>query len=206
MDIYFLLKGAILGFSIAVPVGPIGILCIRKTLQFGRFSGFASGLGAACADVLYGIIAIFGFTFISDFLLAGQFWLRLVGGFFLIALGGQIFFSKPAEKAEGVTHKTLFGDFLSTFFLTLSNPLTILSFLAVFAGLGLTEELGEYSNAILLILGIFLGSIFWWLILSEGVTLFRKKLSQVIMLWINRIAGLLISALGLLALLSFGLY
>jgi len=201
MDLNFLLKGAILGFSIAAPVGPIGILCIRKTLQFGRFSGLASGLGAACADVLYGIIAAFGLTFFSDFLLAGQFWLRLIGGLFLIALGMKIFLSKPVEKIEGVSHKTLVGDFLSTFFLTLSNPMTILSFLAVFAGLGLTEELSERSNAVILILGIFLGSALWWLILSEGVTFFRKKLSQIVMLWINRIAGLIISAFGLLALL-----
>ncbi|HEX2582587.1 MAG TPA: LysE family transporter [Chlamydiales bacterium] len=204
MDVYFLLKGAILGFSIAAPVGPIGILCIRKTLQFGRLSGFVSGLGAACADVLYGVIAAFGLTFISDFLLAGQFWFRLIGGIFLMALGGRIFFSQPADKKEGISHQTLFGDFFSTFFLTLSNPMTILSFLAVFAGLGLTEELSEYSNALILILGIFLGSALWWLILSEGVTLFRKKLSRVVMLWINRVAGLIISAFGLLALLSFG--
>ncbi len=202
MDINFLLKGAILGFSIAAPVGPIGILCIRKTMQFGRLSGLASGLGAACADVLYGIIAAFGLTFVSDLLLAGQFWFRLFGGLFLIALGGRIFFFKPVERVEGVAHKTLLGDFLSTFFLTLSNPMTILAFMAVFAGLGLTEEFEEYSNALILILGIFLGSALWWLILSEGVTFFRKKLSHVVMLWINRIAGLVISALGLLALID----
>ena len=201
MDINFFLKGAILGFSIAAPVGPIGILCIRKTLQFGRLSGLASGLGAAFADVLYGMIAAFGLTFLSDFFLAGQFWLRLVGGIFLMALGARIFLTKPKEKNEGVSHKTLFGDFLSTFFLTLSNPMTILSFLAVFAGLGLTEELDDRSNGVILIFGLFFGSALWWLILSEGVTFFRKKMSQVVMLWINRIAGLVISAFGLLALI-----
>ena len=118
-----------------------------------------------------------------------------------MALGVRIFLTKPKERSEGVSHKTLFGDFLSTFFLTLSNPMTILSFLAVFAGLGLTEELSDRTNAAILIFGVFLGSSLWWLILSEGVTFFRKKLSQIVMLWINRIAGLVISAFGLLALI-----
>jgi len=202
MDIEFLWKGMILGFSIAAPVGPIGILCIRKTLQFGRFSGLASGLGAACADAFYGIIAAFGLTLLSDFLLASQVWLRLIGGLFLIVLGARIFLSKPVEKGGNVSHKTLMGDFLSTLFLTLSNPMTILSFLAIFAGLGLSRELEERSNGVILIFGVFLGSALWWLILSEGVTFFRKKLSHLVMLWINRIAGLIIALFGLFALFT----
>ena len=94
MEIGFFLKGIVLGFSIAAPVGPIGILCIRRTLQFGRFSGLFSGLGAAAADVVYAVIAAFGLTFISNFLIAGQFWFQLIGGFFLIYLGWKTFFGK----------------------------------------------------------------------------------------------------------------
>jgi threonine/homoserine/homoserine lactone efflux protein len=201
MDLLFFLKGAALGFAIAAPVGPIGVLCIRKTLQFGRFSGFFSGLGAAVADAIYAVIAAFGLTFVSDFLIKGQFWLRLIGGAFLIYLGLRTFFAHPHEPkvSHGSTHKTLFSDFLSTFLLTLTNPLTVLAFLAVFAGLGLTSFSGGYGSAICLVLGVLFGSILWWLILSEGVTFFRKKVSERVMGWINRIAGILIMAFGLLA-------
>ncbi len=200
MDLLFFFKGAALGFAIAAPVGPIGILCIRKTVQFGRFSGFCSGLGAAVADAIYAIIAAFGLTFVSDFLIQGQFWLRLVGGAFLIYLGLRTFFAHPHEPhVTATTRRTLFSDFLSTFLLTLTNPLTVLSFLAVFAGLGLTTFSGSYASASLLVLGVLLGSTLWWLILSEGVTLFRKKVSERVMGWINRIAGILIMIFGLLA-------
>lgn len=202
MSFDFLLKGIILGFSIAAPVGPIGVLCIRKTLQFGRFSGLCSGLGAAFADSIYAIIAAFGLTAISSFLLAGQFWFRLIGGCFLLYLGWKTFIAKPASESKNVLHTTLLNDFISTFFLTITNPMTILSFLAVFAGLGLSSVHGSYFQAGELVLGVFLGSGMWWLLLSEGVTLFRKKVSQKVMTWINRIAGLIILGFGLSALLS----
>ena len=203
MEFNFFLKGMLLGFTIAAPVGPIGILCIRRTFQFGRLSGFFSGLGAAAADAVYGMIAAFGLTLISDFMIAGRLWLHLFGGIFLLYLGAKTFFAKSVDISRGsVTHKTLIADFFSTFFLTFTNPLTVLSFLAVFAGLGLAEERSMYWNAVLLISGIFLGSAAWWMILSEGITLFRKRITQEMMVWVNRIAGLIISFFGLLALLS----
>ena len=136
MELHYFFKGAALGFSIAAPVGPIGILCIRRTLQYGRFSGLFSGLGAAVADMIYGIIAAFGLTFVSDFIIAEKFWLRLFGGIFLFYLGGKTFFAKTLDLSQTkITHKTLLSDFISTFFLTISNPLTIFSFVAVFAAL-----------------------------------------------------------------------
>ncbi|OJU80679.1 MAG: lysine transporter LysE [Chlamydia sp. 32-24] len=202
MSLDFLLKGIILGVSIAAPVGPIGVLCIRKTLQFGRLSGLFSGLGAAFADSIYAIIAAFGLTVISNFLLAGQFWFRFIGGVFLIYLGWKTFVAKPASETSNVSHTTLLNDFISTFFLTITNPMTILSFLAVFAGLGLSNVNGDYFQAGALVVGVFLGSAAWWLVLSEGITLFRKKVSQKVMIWINRIAGLIILAFGSGALLS----
>lgn len=198
----FLLKGIILGFSIAAPVGPIGVLCIRKTLQFGRLSGLYSGLGAAFADSIYAVIAAFGLTFISNFLLAGKFWFSLIGGVFLLYLGLKTFIAKPASETKDVSHTSLLNDFVSTFFLTITNPMTILSFVAVFAGLGLSNENVDYFQAGALVLGVFLGSAAWWLLLSEGITLFRKKVSQKIMRLINRIAGLIILAFGVGALLS----
>ena len=203
MELEYFLKGAILGFSIAAPVGPIAILCIRKTLQFGRWSGLFSGLGAAFADMLYGIIAAFGLTLISDFLLAQQTWLRLIGGVFLIYLGFRICFAKRLVKPEKVAHSTLLKDFISTFLLTMTNPMTIVVFLAIFAGLGLVSH--GFWNAGWLVLGVFVGSSIWWLILSEGITLFRHKITHGVMVWINRIAGIMIMGFGVGAWLTIWL-
>jgi threonine/homoserine/homoserine lactone efflux protein len=202
MSFDFFFKGLILGFSIAAPVGPIGVLCIRKTLEFGRFSGLFSGLGAACADTIYAIIAAFGLTFIANFLLEGQFWLRLIGGIFLLYLGWKTFSAEPNSQSKNIPHTTLINDFISTFFLTITNPMTIISFLAVFAGLGLSSIQGDYIQASMLVIGVFLGSALWWLTLSEGVTLFRKKVSQKVMKWINRVAGIIILVFGIGALYS----
>jgi len=199
MQSSFLLKGMIIGFLIAAPVGPVAIYCIRQTVQYGRLSGFFSGLGAAVADTLYGIIAAFSLTAISDLLLAGQFWLRVVGGIFLIGIGWKTFFTKPLEKTRLLRHTTFFRDFLTTFILTMTNPMTILSYVAVFAGIGVVALGTDYLDASWLVLGVFLGSTLWWLILSEGVTLFRKKIDQKAMMWINRIAGIIIASFGILA-------
>ncbi len=199
MDSSFFLKGIILGFSIAAAVGPIGFLCVRKTIQFGRLSGLFSGLGAAVADTVYGFIAALGLTSISNFLLPGQFWLRLVGGAFLIYLGIRTFIANPYEKSGQITHKTLLGDFVSTFFLTMVNPLTILSFLAIFAGLGLG---GDKKSAGWLVLGVFMGSTIWWILLSEVVMLFRKKVTPKAIRWVNRCAGTMIFGFGIVAWLN----
>src|SRR3712207_2953311 len=134
------LEGIIIGLAIAAPVGPIGVLCIRRTLADGRTSGFVSGLGAATADAVYGAIAAFGLTLITDFLLGGASWLRLVGGAFLLYLGIKTFLARPAERAAEVRGGGLPGAYASTLFLTLTNPTTILSFVAIFAGLGRSEE------------------------------------------------------------------
>lgn len=196
MDMSYFIKGLIIGFSIAAPVGPIGILCIRRTIQYGRFSGFVSGLGAAVADAVYAIVAAFGLTFISNFLIAKQFWFHLVGGIFLVYLGMKTFGEKPPSQSQGVGHTSLWGDFISTFFLTMTSPVTIIAFIAVFASIGFSDIEGNYIQGIALVVGVFLGAAFWWLILSEGVTLFRKKVSQKVMVWINRIAGMIILAFG----------
>lgn len=191
-----------LGFAIAAPVGPIGVLCIRRTLNYGRLSGLFSGLGAAVADVLYGLLAFFGLTLLSDFLLAGQYWLRIGGGIFLILWGVRIFLSKPQDKVRPVTHATYVKDFISTFLLTLSNPLTIVAFLAIFAGLGIVNY--DARTGIWVILGIFFGSCLWWIILCEGMALIRKRVNQSFMIWVSRIAGLVIIGFGVAAFISAG--
>jgi len=198
MDLHYLLKGAILGFS--TPAGPIGILCIRRTLQYGRRSGLSSGLGAILADMVYGIVAIFGLSLVMKWLLAGQFWLRLMGGAFLFYLGVKIFLTpKTDEKKTAVMHTTLFSDFISTFFLTMTNPLTFLTYFGIFAGFGMADTKGNHFNAFLLILGIFVGASLWWAILTEGALLFRNKLSGQTMGLVNRVAGLIIMAFGIAA-------
>ena len=202
MPLIYFIKGAIIGFSIAAPVGPVGIKCIRKTLQFGRWSGLFSGLGAAFADMTYGIVAAFGLSVISDFLVTHTMWIRLIGGILLIALGTKTFLAKPSKKPEPVSHMSLVTDFISTFFLTLTNPLTLLAYLAVFAGIGLSNVSDNHFDAAWLVFGVFVGSTCWWLILSEGVTFFRHKITYKVMVGINRVAGMLIISFGVLALVS----
>ena len=198
MNISFLYKGVSLGFLIAAPVGPIGLLCIRRTLTQGQVAGFISGLGAATADAVYGAIAGFGLTLISSFLVDQQIWLRGIGGGFLCYLGMKIFLAKPSPEAAEAADLGLWGDYASTFFLTLTNPMTILSFAGVFAGLGLAGE-SSYGEAGILVLGVFLGSALWWLLLSGGVSLIRGKLSDRALLWVNRISGMMIVAFGIVA-------
>jgi threonine/homoserine/homoserine lactone efflux protein len=202
MDLTFLFKGFVIGFSIAAPVGPIGVLCIRRTLADGRASGLISGLGAATADAIYGCIAGFGLTFISNVLVSQQIWLRLVGGIFLCYLGLKTLFAKPAEEAAIAKGKGFVGAYVSTFFLTLTNPMTILSFVAIFAGLGLANTSGDYGAAGILVLGVFMGSALWWLLLSGGVGLFRGKFAPRGLQWVNRISGVIITGFGLFALMS----
>ncbi|RPI76785.1 MAG: LysE family translocator [Desulfobacteraceae bacterium] len=196
------IKGLIIGFSIAAPVGPIGILCIKQTLNRGRLAGLLSGLGAATADAVYGCVAGFGLTIISNLLIRQQTWFRLLGGLFLCYLGLKAFFSKPDENTA-LTQKTgLLRNYAMTFFLTLTNPMTILAFAAIFASQGLSNKRMEYSAAGSLILGVFSGSAVWWLFLSAGVGFIRHKIDVKILQWINRFSGVLILCFGLYALWS----
>ena len=202
MDITFLLKGLAIGFSIAAPVGPIGVLCIRRTLSEGRASGLVSGLGAATADAIYGCIAGFGLTFISSFLVSQQVWLRLIGGVFLCYLGLKTLLAKPVEQTTLVKGNGLIGAYTSTFFLTLTNPMTIISFAAIFAGMGLANTSGNYTSAGILVLGVFIGSALWWFLLSGGFSLFRETFDIHGLKWVNRISGVIIAGFGVFALLS----
>lgn len=200
--IHILLKGVAIGFSIAAPVGPIGVLCIRRTLSEGRASGFVSGLGAATADAIYGCIAGFGLTFISSFLIGQQAWIHLVGGLFLCYLGVRMLLASPAEEPASTRQNDIIGAYGSTLLLTLTNPLTILSFAAIFAGLGIADTGGDYAAAMALVLGVFVGSGLWWLLLSGIAGALRTRFNTRALLWINRISGIVILAFGLIALSS----
>ncbi len=202
------LQSFIIGLSIAAPVGPIGILCIRRTLAEGRLAGFVSGLGAATADAFYGAVAAFGLTVISSFLINQSFWLRLIGGLFLLLLGVKTFFTTPRidefSMSSSKKNKTFINHYGTTFFLTITNPLTILSFAAIFAAFGIGSNTSQdYTAAFIMVAGIFLGSCTWWFVLSGFTSLFRKKISENSMLWINRISGAIIFTFGVLILSSF---
>ncbi len=199
MEYRFFVEGALVGFSIAAPIGPVGICIIRKTLQFGRLSGYAAAFGATVGAALFAIIAIFGISFASNFLIGKSFWLRLIGGAILVYLGFRTFFSHPVGERNGVWCKTLVSDCMTTFLLNLTNPMTILPYLAVFAGFGFAESMHTTSIKTLVTLGTVVGSIIWWVILIEGVSCFRRKITENVMFWINRVAGSIIIAFGLIS-------
>jgi len=199
MPLSFLAKGVIIGFSIAAPVGPIGVLCIRRSLADGRKMGLATGLGAATADALYGCVAGFGLTAISSFLVGQKVWLGLLGGLFLCYLGVRTFVTKPAEKPAEAGGSGLLSAYLSTFFLTVTNPMTILSFVAVFAGFGLGAST-DYLSAATLVIGVFIGSGLWWMFLSSGVAFFRSSVNSSWMFAVNRVSGAIMLGFGLYSL------
>jgi threonine/homoserine/homoserine lactone efflux protein len=192
-------KGVIVGFSIAAPVGPIGVLCIRRSLAQGAAMGLATGLGAATADAMYGCVAAFGLTAVSTALLRLNFWLSLLGGLFLCWLGVTTFIAPPAPESAAAGARSRLAAWSSTVGLTLSNPATILSFAAIFAGFGLGAY-ASWSAAAAMVLGVFAGSALWWLILSSAAGGLRARITPAWMRWINRASGLIIASFGIIAL------
>jgi threonine/homoserine/homoserine lactone efflux protein len=203
MDPSYIFRGIIIGFSIAAPVGQIGVLCIRRTLTEGRTVGFVSGLGAATADAVYGCVAAFGLTAISAFLIDQQIWFRLFGGLFLLYLGVKTLLCVPPREFQVEARPRLVGAYSSTFLLTLTNPSTILSFAAIFAGVGLgASEAAGAGSAAMLVAGVFVGSAIWWFILSGAVSLLRSRFTAGGLAWVNRVSGAVIAAFGLAVLAS----
>jgi len=201
MEVLFLIKGLIIGFAMAVPIGPVGIMCIRKTLAEGHSRGLIIGIGAATADSLYSSMAAFGLTFISDAITAHQFWLRLVGGGVLLFLGIRTFYAQPKNPKIRFESTGVLRSYIYAFFLVMTNPVTIFAFIAVFAAFGLGHALNFFS-ACILVLGVFAGSCLWFITLSYIATFFRKKLDTEGFRWVNRIAGILILISGIIALVG----
>jgi len=201
MDAGIFLKGLVVGFLIATPVGPIGLLCIQRTLSQGKIPGLVSGLGAATADAIFGLIAALGLTVISNFLIEEQIWLRLFGGLFLCYLGVRTFLSKPIEKASLVNAPSHISNYGSTFLLAFTNPLTIIIFVAIFASIGVVNPGKHYVSASLLVAGVFIGSGLWWFILCGAAGVLREKISYNKLAWLNRISGIIITIFGLVVLL-----
>ena len=195
------LKGLLVGFVIAAPVGPVGVLCVQRTLVFGTTAGLLSGLGAALGDAVYGCIAAFGLTLISQWLSAHAEMFRLGGGLFLLVLGSRMLLVRPRRQSGNASDESNLSfthAFMSTALLTLTNPITIVAFLGIFSFVGIAELDGRSSlGAIALVLGVLLGSEVWWLALALGANRFGRRLNEGGMLWINRGSGLLMLAFGL---------
>jgi len=201
MLIQYLIDGMIIGFSASVPLGPIGVLCIQRTLNKGRLSGFISGMGAAFSDTIYAVIAGFSLSFIVTFIEQQLLYIQIFGAILLILLGINIFYSNPAvqlrkqRKGQG----NLFQDFFSTFLITISNPLAIFLFLAFFASFGAVRPGDHPSNQFTLIGGVLIGASFWWFILSSIISLFRSKINLRRLWWLNKITGAAIVILVIIA-------
>jgi threonine/homoserine/homoserine lactone efflux protein len=192
MELWWLGRGLLLGFSIAAPVGPIGVLVIRSSITAGRGAGLMTGLGAASADAVYGLAGGLGLGALAPLIDQGG-WLRLGGGGFLLWLGMRTLLAPPARIGRGPAQFACGRTFLTGLLLTLANPLTILSFTAMFAGLGA----GQGTVAIgWLVTGVFGGSALWWVILSAGASLMRARMTPDRLRWVNRGSGLLIMAFG----------
>ena len=198
MSIELFIKGLVVGLAIAAPVGPIGLLCIQRALAGGWISGLASGLGAALADTVYGAVAAFGLTLVQEVLLGHRAVIATIGGICLCLLGLRVILAKPSRAPARLrrTAAGLAGDLAGTFMLTLANPLTILSFIAIFAALNTSAASGSYAAAGTLVLGVFVGSAAWWICLSMGIGVIRHRMDEPILRWIARLSGALVVVFG----------
>jgi threonine/homoserine/homoserine lactone efflux protein len=199
MDFGIFLKGFLIGISIAAPVGPIGLLTIRRTLAFGRIAGLMSGLGAASADAIFGSIAAFGITAISSVLIGARVYLGVIGGIFLMYLGWQTFQSKPSERAAESRASSLGVIYFSTLGLVLTNPISILYFTAIISSVGAASNL---LSASMMVFGVFMGSVLWWSFLSFIASLLKSKITTQSLKLINYISGAVIAAFGAWAVLN----
>lgn len=199
----FFIEGLLIGFVVAVPVGPIGLFCVNRVLSGRLAYGLVSGFGVATADAVSGGVAALGLTLVSDLLFRHQSWLRPLGGLFLCYLGYRIFSATPGGQVNGGKERGLVGAYGSTFLLTFTNPVTFLSFVAIYAGLGIENLRGNYLRAAVLTSGIFMGSALWWVILVGGFLLFHESFSHDGLRWVHKLSGVIIAGFGVFAILGF---
>ncbi len=204
-DVVYIFRGMLIGLMVSVPLGPMGVLIIQKTLHKGALSGFIAGLGAACADLFYATMAAFGLGFVINTIKTHEVFLQIIGGIFLLIVGLKIYFDNPLKQIKArrrVSKKGLLGDFLSLFFLTASNPVTVVVFMAVFAGTSVLGDTPTFGTELLVLLGVLLGGGAWWYLLSTVVNIFRKKFKLRVLVTINKVAGIIITVLGGLVILA----
>lgn len=203
MGIEFLIKGIIIGLSVSIPLGPIGVIVIQRTLSKGRLSGFISGVGAGSADIIYSIFAGLGITFIIDIITKYSVEFQIFGGIFLVLLGIQLFFKNPIKQfRQPKTKGGLIGDYLSTFFLTITNPIALFLFIGVFAAIGFIDTKFENFTLGYIVAGVAIGTTLWWFVLSTLINLFRSKIRLRKLNWINKISGVIIFICGVFAIIN----
>lgn len=202
-SILLLLQGLLVGFLASVPLGPIGVICIQRTLNGTHKSGFFSGLGAATADTIFATLAVFSLSFLTAFMDAHKHWFTAIGGILIIVLGFSIFYKRvkrPSQRRQ--TRSSLLSDYLSIFFLTLTNPAYILVFITLFAALGISSEGAHSAVNLLLLLGVLAGASCWWFVLTYAVSKLRRRFRLRHLWWINKITGSVIILFGILLVLS----
>jgi threonine/homoserine/homoserine lactone efflux protein len=202
MDLILFIKGIVAGFIIAAPVGPVGILCVQRTLSKGMVVGLTAGFGGAVADTIFGAVAAFGLTFVAEFLLRHESWMRLGGGVLLLVLGVHGCLKHVSVAAAPPSVRGAAGDGVSAFILTITNPITMLTFSPVFLAVGAVVAPDDRPAAWTLILGVFAGSCLWWVMLCALAEVFRRKLNSARMLIIHRISAGMILFFGIVVLLS----
>lgn len=197
------LQGLLVGFLASVPLGPIGVICIQRTLSGTHKSGFFSGLGAATADTIFATLAVFSLSFLTDFMDAHKHWFTAIGGILVIVLGFSIFYKRVKRASQRrQTKSSLLSDYLSILFLTLTNPAYILVFITLFAALGISSEGHHTAVNLLLITGVLIGAACWWFTLTYAVSKLRKRFRLRHLWWINKITGTVIIVFGILLVLS----
>ena len=199
-DVVYIFRGILIGLMVSVPLDPMGVLIIQKTLQKGALAGFVAGMGAACADLFYATVAAFGLGFVINVIQTHELILQIIGGIFLIIVGLKIYFDNPLKQIrmkKRVTKKGLLGDFL-----TVSNPVAIVVFMAVFAGASVFGDDPSYRIELFVLSGVVIGGGLWWYTLSTLVDIFRKKFRLRVLITINRVSGVLITVLGGLVILA----
>ncbi len=204
MELVYLFNGFIIGLSASIPLGPIGLICIQKTLNARLKNGIVSGIGAASADTFFAIVAAFSINAVYNFIEEQQIYLRIVGGTILIGLGLKFFLTNPAIQIRKQQNKgnSLWTDFVSVFVLTLSNPLTVFVFGAIFAGFGIIPANNQWYDMLELVSGVFLGASAWWIFLVSTVNIFRKRFRLRRLWWMNKIMGAIIVLFGIFAIVS----
>lgn len=204
-ELPLIIKAMIVGFSVAAPVGPIAIVCINRTLSGGKRAGIAAGLGAAIADTLYGLIAASGVAIVANFLHQHRLIFKLFGGVILIVLGLRTFLAKPSNQIAVTDMQSLIQTFVTTLLLTLSNPLTIFAFFASFAAINLQSEYNTFWTRVLIVLGVFIGAVFWWFLLTQFVGHFYRSVSAQKLKLLNTFSGIVIMIFGMALLIELAI-
>lgn len=205
MWLIILIKGIIIGLMASIPLGPIGVMCIQRTLSKNRKAGFVSGLGATAADMVFALIAFFSLSVVMVFIEDNMQILKILGGISVIIVGMTIFLKNPViqiRRNRAGKGDNLWSDFLSVFFITFTNPAFILIFVALFAAFGISNNGLPFNDGLLMIVGVGSGSALWWFSLTFGVNLLRSRFRPRHLLWINRITGAVIVILGAATILS----